>query len=405
MNKDKMEEFEQQLAAHLRSGKPLTGEGGVLTPLIKRVLEAAMAGELADHLSNTAGESKNRRNGHTRKQMKSSSGTFELSTPRDRAGTYSPEIVGKRQTYLPGDLDEKILALYSLGTSYRDIQAHVLQMYGTPISEGTITRITDQIIPAIRAWQERALERVYPIVWMDALYFKLRSEGKVTTKAVYSVLGLTIEGHKEVLGLYLGEQESATFWLQVLNDLKQRGVEDILIASIDNLKGFRDAILNIFPRTEVQLCVVHQLRNSLKYVASKYRKEFVADLKTVYQAATRELAGYHLDEVEQKWGKQFPAVFKSWRTNWEPLTEYFKYPPAIRKLIYTTNTVEGYHRMVRRMTKTKGAFTAEMAMLKLVYLATRRMNDKWKSGVAGWPSMLNDLTLFFGDRINFDTVH
>jgi transposase-like protein len=306
---------------------------------------------------------------------------------------------------LPKDLEDKILGLYGLGMSYSDIQAHLQEMYGVYVSDGSINAITDRIIPAIRDWQSRPLERLYAIVWMDAIHFKIRSDGTVITKAVYSILGVNIHGEKEVLGLYLGDNESATFWLQVLSDLKQRGVDDILIASIDNLKGFGDAIENIYPKTEVQLCIVHQLRNSLKFVPWKNYKKVLADLKLVYQATSLDLAEHNLDVFEQKWGKQYPMIIKSWRANWNRLSQYFKYPQPIRKLIYTTNTVEGYHRMIRKTTKSKGAFTSDMGMLKLVYLATIQFNRRWKTGILGWPSILSQLMLYFESRmIESDTL-
>ena len=265
--------------------------------------------------------------------------------------------------------------------SYSDIQAHLEEMYGISVSDGTINNITDRVIPALREWQSRILEPIYAIVWMDAMHFKIREDGKIRSKAVYSILGVNLEGRKEVIGLYLGDNESASFWLQVLTDIQQRGVEDILIASIDNLKGFPQAIENIFPKTEVQLCVIHQIRNSLKYIPWNQQREFMKELKLVYKASSVEIALHQFKLLEKKWGKKYPVVFRSWRANWDHLTQYFKYPESIRKLIYTTNTVEGYHRMVRKVTKTKGAFTSDMAMMKLVYLATLNFQKRWNNSV------------------------
>jgi putative transposase len=384
----------------------VTGEGGIFSPLIKQVIEAALEGEMDAHLIQTREAENNRRNGRTQKNLKSSLGRFEILTPRDRSGSFEPQTIEKRQTLLPGDLEEKILGLYGLGMSYKDIQTHLNEMYGLTVSDGVLNSITDRVIPAIREWQSRPLERLYAIVWMDAIHFKIREDGKVITKAVYSVLGVNMNGQKEVLGLYLGQNESATFWLQVLNDLNQRGIEDILIASIDNLNGFAEAIENIFPKTEVQLCVIHQIRNSMKYIPWKDYREFMNDLKEVYQAGTLELAEYYLDELEQKWGKKYPVVIKSWRNNWTRLSQYFKYPEQIRRLIYTTNTVEGYHRMVRKVTKSKGAFTSDMAMLKLVYLATLNFRKRWINNLRDWPQIINQLFVYFDERIkNTDTVH
>ncbi len=400
-----LEEFSKDAADLLRQGKPLTGEKGIFTPLIKQIVEAALEGEMDSHLQETRKAAKNRRNGRTQKNLKSSLGSIEIFAPRDRNGSFVPQTIEKRQTMLPGDLEDKILGLYGLGMSYNDIQKHLQEMYGLCVSDGTINSITDRIIPTVREWQSRPLERVYGIVWMDAIHFKVREDGKVITKAIYSVLGVNIKGQKEVLGLYVGHNESATFWLQVLTDLSQRGIEDILIASIDNLRGFADAIENIFPKTEVQLCVIHQIRNSLKYIAWGSTKEFMSDLKQVYKASSLDLAEHNLDLLQEKWGKQYPQVIQSWRLNWPRLSCYFKYPESIRKLIYTTNTVEGYHRMLRKSTKSKGAFTSDMAMLKLVYMNTIQFNNRLAKYIADWPRILNQLFLYFENRITeTDTV-
>jgi putative transposase len=402
MKKQEENEFERiskLLAEELRAGKKLTGKDGALTPLLKQVLESALEGELDEHLQETRADTGNRRNGHTQKNLKTSFGDIEIFPPRDRDGSFDPQTIAKRQRVLPGDLDEKILALYSRGLSYSDIRSQVEEIYGIQVSDGTISAITDRIIPVIREWQSRPLETIYPIIWMDAMHFKVRDEGSVKSKAIYTILGVSLEGRKEILGLYQGESESASFWLQVLSDLSQRGIKDILIASIDNLKGFAEAIESIFPKSEVQLCVIHQIRNSLKYVPWKNQQEFMKDLKAVYKASTKETAEHNLDKLEAKWGKQYPIVFKSWRSNWERLSNYFKYPEPIRRLIYTTNTVEGYHRMVRKVTKSKGAFTSDMAALKLIYLATMNFHKNWQNGIFDWPAILNQLTIIFEDRI------
>lgn len=400
-----LEEFSKDLAEQIRNGKGLTGKDGALTPLLKKVIEAALEGELDEHIKETKQDSGNRRNGHTQKNLKSSLGGIEIFAPRDREGSFNPQTIAKRQRTLPGDLDEKILSLYSRGMSYRDIRSQIEDIYGVQISDGTISSITDRVIPVIREWQSRPLEMLYPIIWMDAMHFKVREDGMVRTKAIYTILGVDLEGKKEVLGLYQGEHESASFWLQVLNDLSQRGVQDILIASIDNLKGFAEAIENMFPKTEVQLCVIHQIRNSLKYIPWKNQREFMKDLKQVYKANTIEIAQHNLDLLEDKWAKQYPVVIKSWRTNWSRLSNYFKYPEPIRRLIYTTNTVEGYHRMVRKVTKSKGAFTSETAMLKLVFMATMNFQRRWQTSLYNWPNILNQLTIYYEDRIlGNDTV-
>jgi len=393
------EKFSKEAAEQIRQGKPLTGDKGIFSPLIKEVLEAALEGELDTHLDETREGENNRRNGHSQKNLKSSLGALEIFTPRDRNGSFSPQTIEKRQTILPGDLDDKILGLYGLGMSYSDIQSHVSEMYGISLSDGVLNSITDRIIPVIREWQSRPLERLYAVVWLDAIHFKIREDGRVITKAVYTVLGVNLKGQKEVLGLYIGQNESAAFWLQVLTDLSQRGVEDILIASIDNLRGFADAIENIFPQAEVQLCIIHQIRNSLKYITWKHSREFIRDLKQVYKASTLDLAEHNLDMLEQKWSKQYPVVIQSWRTNWKRLSQYFKYPEPIRRLVYTTNTVEGYHRMIRKVTKSKGAFTSDLAMLKLVYLATIQFNKRWEKNLRDWPAILNQIFIYFENRI------
>jgi len=393
------EEFSKTLAEQIRNGKGLTGKDGAFTPLLKKVIEAALEGELDEHIKETKQDSGNRRNGHTQKNLKSSLGGIEIFAPRDREGSFTPQTIAKRQRTLPGDLDEKILSLYSRGMSYRDIRSQIEEIYGIQISDGTISSITDRVVPVIREWQSRPLDRLYPIIWMDAMHFKVREDGMVKTKAIYTILGVDLEGKKEVLGLYQGEHESASFWLQVLDDLSQRGVQDILIASIDNLKGFAEAIENTFPKTEVQLCVIHQIRNSLKYIPWKNQREFMKDLKQVYKANTIEIAQHNMDLLENKWARQYPVVIKSWRNNWDRLTNYFKYPEAIRRLIYTTNTVEGYHRMVRKVTKSKGAFTSETAMLKLVFMATMNFQQRWQKSIYNWPNILNQLTIFYEDRI------
>ena len=283
-------------------------------------------------------------------------GNFELKTPRDRAGSFSPQLVKKHQTTLNDEIERKIIALYGLGMGYKDISLHLQEMYGLEISTGTLSAVTDKIIHTVKEWQARPLDSIYPIVWLDAIHYKIRENGKVHGKAVYTILGVNLEGRKEVLGLYVSENEGANFWLQVLTDLSNRGVTDILIACVDGLKGFPEAIEAIFPETEVQLCIVHQIRNSLKYVGSKNQKEFMVDLKRVYKAINKDLAEQELDTLADKWNDKYPIVIKSWRNNWERLSQYFKYPEDIRRIIYTTNTIEAVHRQFRKLTKTKGAF-------------------------------------------------
>jgi putative transposase len=398
MNKENSDfDFQKALKA-IQSGKPLTGKDGVLTPLIKNLTEAALEGELDSHLGQEIAA--NRKNGKSKKTIKTLNGSFELDTPRDRAGTFSPQLIKKHQTTLSDEIEEKIIALYGLGMSYKDISAHLEDIYGISISKGTLTAITDKIIHTVKEWQARPLETVYPIVWLDAIHYKIREDGKVLSKAVYTILGVNIEGRKEVLGLYLSENEGANFWLQVLTDLSNRGINDILIACVDGLKGFPEAIETIFPATEVQLCIVHQIRNSLKYVGSKNQKEFMVDLKRVYKASNKDLAESELDMLEDKWNDKYPIVIKSWRNNWERLSQYFKYPEDIRRIIYTTNTIEAVHRQFRKLTKTKGAFPNKDSLLKLLYMGIQNASKKWTMPIQNWSLTISQLAIFFEGRLD-----
>ena len=392
-------DFEQQAIKALKSGQSLTGSDGVITPLIKRIIEASLEAEIEDHLEQS---DNNRRNGKSTKTVKSSSGEFELETPRDRDGSFDPQLVKKRQTILNESLDEKVLALYGLGMSYQDICAHLQDMYGMDVSTGLISKITDKLIPTITEWRNRPLESIYSIVYLDAMFFKARENGRVVTKAVYNILGIDQHGQKDILGFYIAESEGAHFWLGVLNELKSRGVDDILIACVDGLKGFPEAISATFPQTEIQLCVIHQIRHSLKYVASKDQKAFIADLKRVYKADTLELAEHALLELDEAWGKKYPLVLKSWQDKWESLSAYFKYHPDIRRIIYTTNAVEGFHRQVRKYTKSKGAFTSEMALVKLIYCAYQHIKKKWTMPVANWATTVSQLNIFFPERLKLE---
>ena len=365
-----MERFDFDKAVkELLAGKKIGGKDGVLAPLVKELVEAALEAEIESHIANEVLQGKrNRRNGYNKKRVKSSSGEFELATPRDREGSFEPQIVKKHQTTISDEIEEKILSLYALGMSYKDIKSHIEELYQISISSATINTITDKIISKVQEWQSRPLESVYPFVFMDAIHYKIKEDGKYENKAVYTILGINLRGKKEVLGLYISESEGANFWLQVLTDLSNRGVKDILIASVDGLKGFPEAINSIYPNTEVQLCIIHQIRNSLKYIASKHKKEFMKDLKRVYQAVSKQEAELELDRLEEKWGNKYPIVIKSWRNRWDNLSNYFKYPENIKKVIYTTNIIESVHRQFRKLTKTKGAFPNENSLLKLLYM-------------------------------------
>lgn len=382
----------------LQAGKKLNGKDGVLTGLIKQLTESALQAELEQHLTNE--QQPNRKNGSSTKTVKSSVGNFELDTPRDRSGSFEPQLVKKNQTALTDEIDQKILSMFSMGMSYRDINKHIEDMYGMNVATGMISAVTDKLIPELKAWQQRPLDSHYPIVWLDAIHYKVKEDGRYISKAVYTLLGLTIHGKKEILGLHLSENEGANYWLSVLTDLNNRGVKDILIACIDGLTGFPEAIKTIFPETEVQLCIVHQIRNSMKYVASKNQKAFMADLKPVYRAPTKEAAELALDELEAKWGNSYPLVINSWRNKWHNLSAYFKYPEHIRKVIYTTNAVEAVHRQFRKLTKTKGAFPNENSLLKLLYAGILNATEKWTMPIHNWSLCLSQLAIYFEGRLD-----
>ncbi len=405
--KEKQEEFdyeEMKTAAlrQLRSGESLYGKNGAFAPLLKKFLESALEAELDAHLDEDERTGGNRRNGKQNKRLKTSDGELEITTSRDRQSSFEPTLVRKRETILADSLEKKILGMYGLGMSFRDISSHIKEMYDTDISHSTLSTITDRIIPEIREWQSRGLDRLYTIVWMDAMHYKVKEDHRFVSRAVYNILGIDRHGHKELLGMYVSENEGANFWLGVLTDLQNRGVEDILIACIDNLTGFSEAIAGVFPKTEVQTCVVHQIRNSLKYVASKDQKAFMNDLKPVYRADTLGQAELRMDDLEAKWGGKYEKVIESWRRNWDKLTAYFRYDKAIRKLVYTTNTIEGFHRQVRKVTKTKGAFTSDMALLKLVYLAHGNIKKKWTMPLSNWAETSQRLAVWFPGRMVLD---
>lgn len=392
--------IQKQALEQFRSGKSLLGKGGAFAPLFKQFLEAALEAELDEHLSEESAESeKNRRNGKVKKTLKTGDGPIELVSSRDRNGTFEPEIVRKRETILADSLQDRIIGMYGLGMSLRDISEHIKEMYDMDISHDTLSGITERIMPQIKEWQSRPLDELYCIVWMDAIHYKVKDQGKVKSRAVYNILGINIEGKKDLLGVYVSENEGANFWLSVLTDLNNRGVKDVLIACIDNLNGFEQAINSIFPKTEVQSCVVHQIRNSLKYVASKDQKEFLAELKPVYKAVTRELAELNLEKLGEKWRKKYPVVIKSWEDNWHKLSTYFKYTEDIRRIIYTTNTIEGFHRQVRKVTKNKGVFPSDDALLKLVYLAYRNISKKWTQPLHNWSLTVSQLSIHFEGRL------
>src|SRR5574344_2111603 len=394
------EAIDYKLAAEqLRTGKPLFGKDGALAPMLERILNAALEGEMDAHLSEESRESGNRRNGKMSKRVQTQYGEVTVETPRDRDGSFDPQTVRKRETILAEGMADRIIGMYAFGTSTREISRYFEREFDTRLSAETISAITDRVLPEIKEWKSRTLEPVYAICWLDAIHYKVKDDsGRAVTRAIYNVLGINKEGHKELLGMYVAKSEGANFWLEVLTDLQNRGVEDIMICCVDGLKGFPDAIQSVFPHTAVQLRVVHQIRNSIKYVGSKHQREFMKDLKRVYGAVSKDAAETELDNLELKWGEQYPIVIKSWRDNWERLTEFFQYRSEIRRLIYTTNTVEGYHRQIRKVTKNKGVFPTDTSLEKLVFLAYKNIREKWTMPLANWGQISQQLAIKFGDR-------
>lgn len=390
-------EFEAEALKALKGGKPLEGKDGVLAPLIKRLLEAGLNGEMDAHLSGAKGT--NRRNGRSSKQVKTAFGRLEVETPRDRQGTFEPQLLAKRQTVLGEALDHKVISLYGRGMSYSEICGHLEELYGLTVSPSTLSIITDRIVEEVKAWQNRPLESVYPFVWMDAIHYKVKEDGAIKTKAVYCLIGVNREGIKDLLGLYISENEGARFWLNVLAEVRNRGVRDIIIACIDGLKGFAEAIEAVFPATEVQLCVVHQVRNTTRHVASRDIRELLADLKGVYDSATEERARMELGLFGEKWGGKYPATLKSWLSNWERLACYFRYPKEIRRMVYTTNIIESFHAQLRKVTKSKRVFSSDMALLKLLYLVQGNLSRGWTGPISGWKQTLAQMNILFQERM------
>ena len=380
------------------------GRDGIFARLFANTLEQMMEAELSDELGYEPYEasgrnSGNSRNGHYPKKVRTSDGDVEIQVPRDRNGEFEPKIVPKYASN-SNELEEKILGLYARGVSTRDIQDTLGELYGVDVSASTISKITDKVWELVEAWQNRPLSSIYPIIFMDAIHIKLRRDGKVANTAVHVVLGVDLEGHRDILGHWVADgEEGANFWLSVITDLQNRGVQDIFIASMDGLTGFSEALHAVFPQTAVQRCIIHQIRNSLRYVSWKDRKAFVQDLKQVYQAANREAAEAGLVELGQKWGDQYAIAVRSWENNWEELATFFDYPAEIRRLIYTTNTIEGYNRQLRKVTKNKASFPSPEAVRKLLYLANVNIIKKWTRPILNWPKILNQLAIRFEDRL------
>ncbi len=397
------EELLSGLLANYKKPEDLIGESGLLKQLTKLLVEKALDAELTEHLGHdrhesVANASGNTRNGKSKKTLKGEFGELPIEVPRDRHGSFEPQLIPKHQTRWTG-FDDKIISLYARGMTVREIGAHLQEMYGTEVSPSLISSVTDAVSEEVKAWQARPLDPIYPIVYLDCIHVKVR-EGAVRVKAVYLAIGITMEGNKEVLGLWLAQTEGAKFWLQVVTELRNRGVQDIFIACVDGLKGFPEAIEAVFPKTVVQLCIVHMVRHSLNYVSWKRRKEVAADLRHIYQSATAQEAEQRLGEFEARWDDEYLPIGQSWRRNWSRLIPFFDYPPEIRKVIYTTNAIESVNMSLRKLTKNRGSFPSDEALLKLFYLALRNISLKWSMPIRDWKAALTRFTIEFGDRIS-----
>jgi transposase-like protein len=396
----------EMMAEYLKENPVRDGNdvNAMMRDMMSVILEGALDGELDDELGYSKYDYRNKdtnnsRNGYSKKTMHTSYGDMDLEIPRDRNGEYEPQVVKKYQNTLTQDMEEKIISMYAKGMTTNDIESHFRELYDISVSDSTISRITDKIMPIVKEWQERPLEEVYAIVYLDAIHFHVRSEGRIVKKAVYIALGIDMDGKRDVLGMYVGENESAKFWLSILNGLKNRGVQDILIACIDGLPGFPQAISAVFPKTEIQHCIIHKIRNSTKFVSYKDLKALMADLKRVYAASTEEIARLELDAFAEKWDDKYPNISKSWREDWATLSTYFKYPDEIRKIIYTTNTVEGFNRQLRKVTKNKSVFPSDDSLLKMLYLAAMDITKKWTGRRQDWGKIRGQLMIFFEDRL------
>jgi len=400
-----MQNVQMQLAKELaKECRTVEDIHNKLKELFKDSMQQILEAEMAEHLgydkhSSEGNNTGNSRNGYSKKTIKTKYGPAEINVPRDRNAEFEPQIIKKHES-TANAIEEQIIGMYAKGLSTRDIEDQMRDIYGIEVSPTLVSRVTDKIMPQVAEWQSRPLDRVYPIVFLDAIHFKVRKDDRIINKAAYSVLGITVDGHKDILGIWVGETESASFWLGVCNELKSRGVADILIACKDGLSGFSEAINTVFPQTEIQLCVIHQIRNSLKYVSYKDQKALMADLKTVYQALTLEEAEMVFTAFKEKWGKKHPVVIRSWENNWLELTTYFNYPHEIRRMIYTTNIIEGYHRQLRKVTKTKTAYPSDEALRKIIYLATVDAAKKWTMPLRNWTDCISQLAIYFEGRLD-----
>ena len=402
----------EQKARRAQLGELMAGAGiktmediqELFKDMIASFVNQGLEGELDEELGYSKYDFRNKdtdnsRNGHSEKTLKTSFGDVEIQVPRDRKGEFEPELIKKQQTTLTGDIEEKILSMYAKGMTTGDIEGHIKEIYGLDVSDSAISRITDKILPVVKEWQARPLQEIYAVVYMDAIHFHVRAEGQIVKKAVYIVLGLDMEGRRDVLGMYIGENESAKFWLTVLNNLKNRGVEDMLIVCVDGLTGFPDAIEAVYPKAEIQKCIIHQIRNTTRFVSYKDIKPLMADLKRVYAAVDEPAALAELERFEELWGKKYPKTVQSWRVNWAGLSTYFKYPAEVRKIIYTTNAIEGFNRQLRKVTKSKSVFPTDDSLLKMLYLAMVDITRKWTGRRQDWGLIHSQLEIFFADRL------
>ena len=391
------------LLADYKKPEDLIGEHGLLKQLTKALVERALQAEMAEHLGHDKHETVinatgNTRNGKSRKTLKGEFGELPIEIPRDREGSFEPLIISKHQTRWAG-FDDKILSLYARGMTVREIQQHLTEMYGTEVSPTLISTVTDGVMDEVKQWQSRPLDAVYPVIYLDCIHAKVRDAGSVRAKAIYLAIGINMEGHKEVLGLWIAQTEGAKFWLSVVTELKNRGVQDIFIACVDGLKGFPEAIETVYPYAIVQLCIVHMVRNSLNYVGWNKRKEVAADLRLVYSAATIDEAEHALADFEDKWNNAYPPIALSWRNNWQRIIPFFDYPPEIRRIIYTTNAIESVNMSLRKVSKSRGSFPNDEAVIKLYYLALSNIAKKWSMPLRDWKPALNRFTIQFNERM------
>ena len=398
----------KMMKSYLNDNEISIKDGGDVNGVMRDMMSVLLEGVLDEELDEELGYSKydyknketdNSRNGHSEKTMHTSYGDMNVAIPRDRKGDYEPQLIKKYQNTVTQDMEEKIISMYAKGMTTRDIESHLRELYGIEISDSTISRVTEKVMPLVKEWQNRPLEQIYAVVFLDAIHYHVRSEGHVVKKAVYIALGIDMEGHRDVLGMYVGENESAKFWLTILNSLKNRGVEDILIACVDGLSGFPQAIEAAYPETEVQQCIVHQIRNSTRYTSYKDLKKLMADLKCVYAAQSEELALEALESFKAKWNDKYPKIYKSWHDHWPLLSTYFKYPEPVRRLIYTTNSIEAFNRQLRKVTKNKGVFPSDESLLKMLYLATMDITKKWTGRRQDWGVIHSQLEIYFEDRL------